>query len=86
MMERQKEIMDRTRLQPIYFQYMETKGADEGEVARYYEKLYQLLREFSWREQNSIQCAVNELGAEIEKMAFLDGVCTGAKLMMDLLK
>ena len=74
------------QLDVLYRHYMENRGADGEEVNRYYKKLYQLLEEFPRQKQNSIECAVNELCATVERTAFLDGIRTGAKLLLELLK
>ena len=74
------------QLDVLYRHYMESRGPDGEEVNRRYQKLYQLLEEFPRQKQNSIECAINELCATVEKIAFLDGVCSGAKLLLELLK
>ena len=73
------------QLEVLYRHYMESRGADGAEVNRCYKKLYQLLQEFPRQKQNSIECAVNELCATVEKVAFLDGMHSGAKLLLELL-
>ena len=73
-------------LEALYVQYMESKGVDGEEVNSGYEKLYQRLQEFSRQKQNDVECAVNELCAIIERIAFLDGMRTGAMLVMELTK
>ena len=73
------------QLDVLYRHYMESRGADGEEVSRYYKKLYQLLEKLPRQKQNSIECAVNELCATVEKVAFLDGMHSGAKLLLELL-
>ena len=68
----------------IYWQYVHSKGPDSEEVKRCYEKLNRHLQNLSRQQQNHVECAVNELGAMLERVAFLDGVRIGAKLLMEL--
>ena len=68
----------------IYWQYMHSKGTDGEEVNRCYEEIYRRLHTLSRRQQMQVECAVNELGATLERIAFLDGVRIGAKLLMEL--
>ena len=74
------------QLDVLYRHYMESRGADGEEVNRCYKKLYQLLEEFPRQKRNSIECAVNELCATVERIAFLDGMHGGAKLLLELQK
>ena len=74
------------QLDVLYRHYMESRGADGEEVNWCYKKLYQLLEEFSRQKQNSIECAVNELCATVERIAFLEGMHSAAKLILELLE
>ena len=74
------------QLDVLYRHYMESRGADGEEVNRCYQKLYQLLQEIPRQRQNSVECAVNELCATVERIAFLDGMHSGAKLILELLE
>ena len=74
------------QLDVLYRHYMESRGPDGEEVNRRYQKLYQLLEEYPRQKQNSIECAVNELCAAVERIAFLDGMHSGAQLILELLE
>ena len=74
------------QLDVLYRHYMENRGTDGTEVNRCYKTLYRLLEEFPRQKQDSIECAVNELCAVVEQNAFLEGMHSGAKLILELLK
>ena len=74
------------QLDVLYRHYMESRGADGEEVNRCYKKLYQLLEELPRQKQSAIECAVNELCATVERITFLEGMHSGAKLILELLK
>lgn len=75
-----------TQMEALYWAYIDSRGIDGEEICQCYQKLGQLLQELPWKKQNDIQCAVNELGAVMERLAFLDGVRSGAKLMLELME
>ncbi len=74
------------QLDTLYHHYMENQGEGGEEVKRCYKKLHQLLEDFSFQKQNDLECVVNELYAIVERIAFLDGLHTGAKLILELLQ
>ncbi len=74
------------QLDVLYRHYMESRGTDGEEVNGCYKKLYRLLEDFPRQKQDSIECAVNELCATVEQIAFLEGMHSGAKLVLELLK
>lgn len=76
---------DKTQLEAVYLTYINNQGFDGKEANQRYEHLEQTLQEYTWKKQNEIQCAVNELCAVIERKAFLDGVRAGAKLVLELI-
>lgn len=84
MKERNQGESSHSQLEALYWGYIESRGTDGEDINRCYRKLEQLLQEFPWKKQNDIQCAVNELGSVMERLAFLDGVRSGAKLMLEL--
>lgn len=79
-MEQYKE----TVLLPLYYQYSEHRGTDGPQVQQKYEKIYRLLDGFSFAKRDALECAVNELCGTADRIAFLDGVRIGARLMREL--
>ena len=73
-----------SELEALYWAYIDSRGMDGEEICQCYQKLEQLLQELPWKKQNDVLCAVNELGAVLERIAFLDGIRSGAKLMQQL--
>ena len=74
------------QLDVLYRHYMENRGADGEEVNRCYKALYRLLEEFPRQKQDCIECTANELCAVVEQNAFLEGMHSGARLILELLK
>ena len=74
------------QMEALYWAYVDSRGVDGAEICQCYQKLEQLLQELPWKKQNEIQCAVNELCATVERTAFLDGLRSGAKLMLELME
>ena len=77
---------DTALLKALYWNYINEQGPAGQNIKAGYEKLHQFLREFSWKEQNEIECAVNELYAMVEEEAFINGLQTGAKLILALIQ
>lgn len=73
-------------LELLIFYYFDELSAESEETKKCRQKLNRMLKHLPFKENDRIQCAVNELCAEQERYAFLEGIRLGARMLNILTK
>ena len=68
----------------LYEEYMNTDPVDQARIGRCYRQMESYIRELPFESRDQISCSMIALCAEQERIAFLDGVRTGARLVLEL--
>ena len=71
-------------LDVLYAEYMNTDPVDQARLDSYYRQVEQYIQELPFHHRDQINCIMNALCAEQDRVAFQDGVRTGARLMLEL--
>ena len=71
-------------LDVLYAEYMNTDPVDQARLDSYYRQVEQYIQELPFHHRDQINCIMNALCAEQDRVAFRDGVRTGARLMLEL--
>ncbi len=71
-------------LDVLYAEYMNTDPVDQARLDSYYRQVEQYIQELPFHHRDQINCIMNALCAEQDRIAFLDGVRTGARLILEL--
>lgn len=70
----------------LYAEYMNTDPVDQARIDRHYQQVEQYIQDLPFENRNHINCIMNALCVEQDRIAFLDGVRTGARLILELLE
>lgn len=73
-------------LETIYNTYFETQGYPEGIIREYYQEFDRLSEQLLPTQKDSIHNTVADLCTEYEKKGFIDGLKTGACIILELIK
>lgn len=73
-------------LEALYDGYSNADPVKQSRVNELYRRLHVLTETLCFQSQDQISCIVNELCAEYERIAYTDGLRTGALLMQELLR
>lgn len=73
-------------LEAIYANYMNTDPIDQERVDRHYRQVEEYIQDLPFTQQDQIYCAMTSICVDQDRIAFFDGIRTGARLILALIE